>query len=151
MVYSKAFWLNFGSSKISLQNDDEKPWAIVRHFPQKLAILKFLIKGSGSVHWVLLNISPTTMVYSKAFLSSFGSSKISLQNDEKPWAIVRHFPQKRAILKFLIKGSGSVHWVLLNISPTTMVYSKALHSPPPYSLYSQSINQPERGRERREG
>ena len=101
MVYSKAFWLNFGSSKISLQND-EKPWAIVRHFPQKLAILKFLVKGSGSVHWVLLNISPKTMVYSKAFWLNFGSSKISLQNDEKPWAIVRHFPQKLAILKFLV-------------------------------------------------
>ena len=83
MVYSKAFLSSFGSSKISLQND-EKPWAIVRHFPQKLAILKFLVKGSGSVHWVLLNIF---LVYSKAFLSSFGSSKISLQNDEKPWAI----------------------------------------------------------------
>ena len=106
MVYSKAFLSSFGSSKISLQND-EKPWAIVRHFSQKRAILKFLIKGSGSVHWVLFNISPKHMVYSKAFLSSFGSSKISLQNDKKPWAIVRHFSQKRAILKFLIKGSGS--------------------------------------------
>ena len=84
---------------------------------QNLIILKFLINGGISVNWVLLNVLPNNydLIYSKA---KFGSFKISLKIPKNHGLyIVRAFCENSAILKFLIQGSVSVHWVLLNISP----------------------------------
>ena len=102
MVCSKVFLSKFGSYKISLKTEN---WVI----------LKFLIQGSVSVHCMgpLEHFANKPWSVVRSFCQSLAFIKFLLKR-QKTMA----FCQNWVILKFLIQGSVSVHWVLLNISPT---------------------------------